>query len=172
MPTESATPAEPATAGPAASAELPPRRLRGPRLWLLIAGIVVMVVLVLYAALLVLAGWWFADSGRAEHVDCVEIATAVGQEALPDGSTGGPCELDGFQDWYVQGELRTSRQALDAWLADLPGAPQLAGEPCVEAIACVQVDLTQEPVDAHYLDVDVLREDGGQVVVRMSAYTT
>lgn len=162
MRTESVQPAE----------AVAPRRLRGWRLWLLIAGIVVGVVAVLYAALLALAGWWFADAGRAEHVDCVEIATAVGRDALPDGATGGPCELGGFQDWYVQGELTTSREALDAWLAELPGAPALAGEPCVEAIACVQVDLTQESVDAHYLDVNVLRDDGGTVLVRLSAFTT
>ncbi|GAB3163484.1 hypothetical protein GCM10027059_17910 [Myceligenerans halotolerans] len=148
------------------------KRLRGWRLWLLIAGIVVAVVIVLYTALLALAGWWFADAGRPEHVDCVEIATAVGQESLPDGATGGPCELGSFQDWYVQGEITTSREALDAWLAELPGAPELADEPCVEAIACVQVDLTQEPADAHYLDVDVLREDGDQVVAELRAFTT
>ncbi|MBE1875788.1 hypothetical protein [Myceligenerans pegani] len=172
MPTESATPesATPAAETPGETSSS--RRLRGWHLWLLIAGIVVAVVIVLYGALLALAGWWFADAGRPEHVDCVEIATAVGREALPEGSTGGPCELGGFQDWYVGGEIRTSREALDAWLADLPGAPELAAEPCVEAIACVQVDLTQEAGDAHYLDVDVLREDGDELVVRLTAFTT
>lgn len=160
------------TESPPSAASASSRRLRGWRLWLLIAGIALAVVLVLYATLLALAGWWFADAGRPEHVDCVELADAVGQESLPDGATGGPCGFGGFQDWYVAGEIVTSRDALDAWLAELPGAPELADQPCVEAISCVQVDLTQEPVDAFYLDVDVLRDDDGELLVRLSAYTT
>ncbi|GAB4085255.1 hypothetical protein GCM10028784_18850 [Myceligenerans cantabricum] len=148
-------------------------RLRGWRLGALIAGIVVAVMVVLYGVLLVLAGWWFADAGRPEHVDCTELATAVGQDALPDGATGGPCEFGGFQDWFVTGEIRTSRAALEEWLAELPGSPELAGGCGAEALSCVQVDLTQEKsADAHFLDVNVLEEDGDALVVQMMAGTT
>ena len=79
-----------------------------------------------------------------------------------------------FQDWQYEGMMTVPRAELDAWLAELPGSPALAGSGCTDAIACVQVDLTQagDEVDARYLDVAVRSEKDGIAEVLMSAFTT
>ncbi|MDR7309964.1 hypothetical protein J2S40_001022 [Nocardioides luteus] len=122
-------------------------------------------------------GWAGADlreGADADPADCADLAAAVGAPALPAGTSDAECTYIGFQDWHLEGTMTVPRAELDAWLADLPGSPALTDTGCTDAIACVQVDLTQvdEEVDAHYLDVAVLREDDGVAEVLMSAFTT
>ncbi|NYI76495.1 hypothetical protein [Nocardioides panzhihuensis] len=143
--------------------------------WALVAG-AVFVVLVL-AGLAGLVAWVGADLGESaepEPIDCLELAQSVGVPDLPAGTSAASCTYVGFQDWQIEGTLTVPRSDLDSWLSQLPGSPALGEAGCTDAIACVQVDLTQvgEEVDAHYLDVAVLSESDGVAEVRMSAFTT
>lgn len=143
--------------------------------WALVAG-AVFVVLVL-VGLVGLVAWVGADLGEsaeAEPIDCLELAQSVGVPDLPVGTSAASCTYVGFQDWQIEGTLTIPRSDLDTWLSQLPGSPVLGEAGCTDAIACVQVDLTQvgEEVDAHYLDVAVLSENDGMAEVRMSALTT
>lgn len=145
--------------------------------WALVAG-AVFVVLVL-VGLVGLVAWVGADLGGSaedEPADCVDLAQAVGAPDLPDGTSAASCTYIGFQDWQIEGAMTVPRAELDAWLARLPGSPVLDEAGCTDAdaIACVQVDLTQvgAEVDAHYLDVAVLSENDGVAEVLMSAFTT
>lgn len=146
--------------------------------WLLGVGALVVVAgLVGAAGLAAWVGWAGADLREGADADpaaCADLAAAVGAPALPAGTSDAECTYIGFQDWQFEGTMTVPRTELDAWLAELPGSPALTDTGCADAIACVQVDLTQvgEEVDAHYLDVAVLREDDGVVEVLMSAFTT
>lgn len=143
--------------------------------WALVAGAVfVVLVLVGLVGLVAWVGADLSESAEAEPIDCVELAQAVGVPDLPTGSSAATCTYVGFQDWQMEGTLTAPRADLDTWLAQVPGSPVLGEAGCTDAIACVQVDLTQvgEEVDAHYLDVAVLGEHDGMAEVRMSAFTT
>jgi len=143
--------------------------------WALVAGAVfLVVVLVGLVGLVAWVGADLGDSGEAESIDCVELAQAVGLSDLPAGSSAATCTYVGFQDWKIEGTMTASRADLDTWLSQLPDSPALGEDGCIDAIACVQVDLTQvaEEVDAHYLDVAVLSEHDGVAEVRMAAFTT
>ena len=143
----------------------------------LIAGAVFVVILLV--GLVGLVAWVGADLGEsaeAEPMDCLDLAQSVGVPDLPDGTSAASCTYIGFQDWQIEGAMTVPRAELDAWLARLPGSPVLDEAGCTDAnaIACVQVDLTQvgDEVDAHYLDVAVLSENDGVADVLMSAFTT
>ena len=143
--------------------------------WLLVAGAVFVVVAgVGLVALVVWVGADLGEAGEAESIDCVELAEAVGVPELPVGSSAATCTYVGFQDWRIEGTMTVPRSDLDTWLSQLPGSPALDAVGCTDAIACVQVDLTQvgEEVGAHYLDVAVVSEHGGVAEVRMAAFTT
>ncbi|MFI5625893.1 hypothetical protein ACIA03_20675 [Nocardioides sp. NPDC051685] len=143
--------------------------------WALMAGAVLVVLgLVGAGGLTVWVGADLLGPAEDEPADCVDLAQAVGAPGLPDGTSDASCTYIGFQDWQYEGAMTVPRAELDAWLADLPGSPALAATGCTDAIACVQVDLTQagDEVDAHYLDVAVLTESDGLAKVLMSAYTT
>ncbi|MFE3999205.1 hypothetical protein ACFX43_10470 [Nocardioides sp. YIM B13467] len=143
--------------------------------WLLVAGAVFVVVAgVGLVGLVVWVGTDLGESGEAVSADCVDLAQAVGLSDLPAGSSNASCTYIGFQDWQIEGAMTVPRAELDTWLARLPGSPVLAESGCTDAVACVQVDLTQveDEVDAHYLDVAVLSESDGIAEVLMSAFTT
>lgn len=143
--------------------------------WALVAGAVfVVVVLVGLVGLVAWVGTDLGGSAEPEPIDCVELAQAVGVPDLPAGSSSATCTYVGFQDWQMEGTLTAPRSDLDTWLAQVHGSPVLGEAGCTDAIACVQVDLTQvgEEVDAHYLDVAVLGEHDGMAEVRISAFTT
>lgn len=123
--------------------------------------------------------WWawaLMAGAAADDVpaDFVDLAHAVGAPGLPEGTSAATCTYIEFQDWQYEGMMTVPRAELDAWLAELPGSPALAGSGCADAIACVQVDLTQagDEVDARYLDVAVRSEKDGIAEVLMSAFTT
>ncbi len=143
--------------------------------WLLVAGAVFVVVAgVGLVGLVVWVGTDLGESGEAVSADCIDLAQAVGHSDLPAGSSHASCTYTGFQDWRIEGEMTVPRAELDTWLARLPGSPVLGESGCTDAVACVQVDLTQveDEVDAHYLDVAVLSESDGIAEVLMSAFTT
>ncbi|MDQ4111098.1 MAG: hypothetical protein M3306_08365 [Actinomycetota bacterium] len=143
--------------------------------WALVAGAVfVVLMLVGLVGLVAWVGADLAESAEAEPIDCVELAQSVGVPDLPTATSAATCTYVGFQDWQIEGTLAVPRPDLDIWLSRLPGSPALGEAGCSDAIACVQVDLTQvgEEVDAHYLDVAVLGEHDGVAEVRMSAFTT
>ncbi|SDK44349.1 hypothetical protein SAMN05428985_1043 [Nocardioides sp. YR527] len=116
------------------------------------------------------------SSAEPTKADCADLAQSVGQSGLPTGTSAATCTYLGFQDWRIEGTMTVSRADLDAWLSQLPGAPVLgeAGSIDADAVACVQVDLTQvgDEVDAHYLDVAVLSQNDGVAEVLMAAFTT
>lgn len=141
------------------------------------AGTVLVVAgLVGVVALAARVGTDLREAAEDAPADCVDLAQAVGAPDLPDGTSAASCTYIGFQDWQFEGAMTVPRAELDAWLARLPGSPVLDEAGCTDAdaIACVQVDLTQvgEEVDAHYLDVAVLSENDGVAEVLMSAFTT
>ncbi|MEU6135806.1 hypothetical protein [Nocardioides sp. NPDC047086] len=143
--------------------------------WLLVAGAVFVVVAGIgLVGLVAWVGTDLGESGEAQSADCVDLAQAVGLSDLPAGSSAASCTYIGFQDWQIEGAITVPRAELDAWLARLPGSPVLGEDGCTDAVACVQVDLTQvgDEVDAHYLDVAVLSESDGIAEVLMSAFTT
>ncbi|MFD7077608.1 hypothetical protein ACFV9G_25580 [Nocardioides sp. NPDC059952] len=144
--------------------------------WLLVAGAVFVVVAgVGLVGLVAWVGTDLGESGEAAPADCVDLAQAVGLSDLPAGSSHASCTYMGFQDWQIDGAMTVPRADLDTWLARLPGSPVLGETGCTaDAVACVQVDLTQvgDEVDAHYLDVAVLSESDGVAEVRMAAFTT
>ncbi|MFJ9387991.1 hypothetical protein ACIRON_04185 [Nocardioides sp. NPDC101246] len=114
------------------------------------------------------------SSAEPTKADCADLAQSVGQSGLPTGASAATCTYLGFQDWRIEGTMTVSRADLDAWLSQLPGAPVLGETGCTDAVACVQVDLTQvgDEVDAHYLDVAVVSETDGVAEVRIAAFTT
>ena len=143
--------------------------------WLLMAGAVLVVLGLLgVGGLSVWVGADLRKPAGVEDYDCADLAHAVGATDLPTGTTAASCTYVGFQDWQIEGAMTVPRAELDAWLAELPGSPVLAETGCTDAIACVQVDLTQagDEIDAHYLDVAVRTESDGVAKVLMSAFTT
>jgi hypothetical protein len=144
--------------------------------WTLVAGTVLVAGLVGVVALAARAGIDLREAAEDQSADCVDLAQAVGAPDLPDGTSAASCTYIGFQDWQIEGAMTIPRAELDAWLARFPGSPVLDEAGCTDAdaIACVQVDLTQigDEVDAHYLDVAVLSENDGVAEVLMSAFTT
>ncbi|MFE7228604.1 hypothetical protein ACFU7D_27675 [Nocardioides sp. NPDC057577] len=143
--------------------------------WALMAGAVLVVLSLVSAG--VLTFWVGADLRKAADdvpADCLDLAHAVGAPDLPDETSSASCTYIGFQDWQFEGAMTVPRAELDTWLARLPGSPVLGETGCTDAVACVQVDLTQvgDEVDAHYLDVAVLSESDGVAEVRMAAFTT
>lgn len=139
------------------------------------AGAVLVVLgLVGVGALTVWVGIDMRESAEDVPADCVDLAAAVGAPDLPAGTSEAACTYIGFQDWQLEGRMTVARAELDVWLAQLPGSPVLGETGCTDAIACVQVDLTQsgEEIDAHYLDVAVVSEHDGVAEVLMSAFTT
>ncbi|MER7607334.1 hypothetical protein [Nocardioides sp. NPDC127503] len=145
--------------------------------WALVAGAVfVVLMLVGFVGLVAWVGTDLREAAEDVPADCVDLAQAVGAPDLPDGTSAASCTYIGFQDWQIEGAMTVPRAELDAWLARLPGSPVLDETGCIDAdaIACVQVDLTQigDEVDAHYLDVAVQSENDGVAEVLMSAYTT
>ncbi|MBG6097379.1 hypothetical protein [Nocardioides luteus] len=144
--------------------------------WALMAGAAGLLVAALAGGVTFVA-WADTDLREAADdvpADCVDLAHAVGAPGLPEGTSAATCTYIEFQDWQYEGMMTVPRAELDAWLAELPGSPALAGSGCTDAIACVQVDLTQagDEVDARYLDVAVRSEKDGIAEVLMSAFTT
>ena len=138
--------------------------------------VLVVVALVGVVALAARVGTDLREAAEDQPADCVDLAQAVGAPDLPDGTSAASCTYIGFQDWQIEGAMTVPRAQLDAWLARLPGSPVLDEAGCTDAdaIACVQVDLTQvgDKVDAHYLDVAVLSQNDGVAEVLMAAFTT
>ncbi|WP_143055056.1 hypothetical protein [Nocardioides luteus] len=144
--------------------------------WALMAGAAALLVAALAGGVTFVA-WVDTDLREAADdvpADCVDLAHAVGAPSLPEGTSAASCTYIEFQDWQYEGAMTVPRAELDAWLAEFPGSPTLAESGCTDAIACVQVDLTQagDEVDAHYLDVAVRSEKDGVAEVLMSAFTT
>ncbi len=156
--------------------------MSGPRrgvpwwVWALMAGAVALLVAALAGGVTFAARVDTDLREAADDVaaDCVDLAHSVGAPGLPAGTSDASCTYIEFQDWQFEGAMTVPRAELDAWLAELPGSPVLAQTGCTDAIACVQVDLTQagDEIDAHYLDVAVVSESDGVARVRMSAFTT
>lgn len=121
--------------------------------------------------------WFLADGPLGpddETVDCAAAARDAGFETLPvNVNTGATCTAGGFQDPFVTIDFVAPRADVDAWLrSELPGT-ELQPEPCVDADECVQVGPgdPDAPESGWYLDLATVRQDDGDVTVRIMAYS-
>jgi hypothetical protein len=145
------------------------RLLRRPWFWLVL---VVLVLPVLAGGVLIV--WFLADDPlgpESESIDCAVAARDAGFETLP--VAGATCAAGGFQDPFVTIDFVAPRTDVDAWLrSELPGT-ELRPEPCVDTDECVQVGPgdPDAPESGWYLDLGIVEQDGGNVAVRIMAYS-
>lgn len=143
-------------------------------LWLWITlGVVVLVPFTAVG----LAVWSLPDilgGSEPEPADCADAMAFVGQEGVPANATDAACTITGFQDTFYTARFLASREAVDAWLAELPGEPPvLAGEACDDgADLCAEVSFdAHDPVEAAYLRVNATVRDDGTLAVRLHAFS-
>lgn len=69
---------------------------------------------------------------EAQEVPCQDIARFIDQPGLPSGMTDVRCTHEGLQDTIYTMEATVSRPDFSAWLAGLPGGPQLDDQGCTD----------------------------------------